>query len=118
MASSIGVLYLTTSQSLLSREILSIALKKFLGSVDDAEAPQALYQICYDQLQDSSPQSQDDDLSISLPSLPLSLTFDDTALKPVHDAWKRVMGETAVDSEYMTFPERNGGMDDNDDDYE
>ncbi|KAK4219083.1 rab proteins geranylgeranyltransferase component A [Rhypophila decipiens] len=111
-----SVLYLTTSQSPHSKEVLGLALEKFLGSGDEPETPQALYTLCYDQSGGQLPGRQADDLNMVLPSLPLSLAFDDTVLKPVHDAWKHVMGETAVDAEYMTFPERNGGMDDNDDD--
>lgn len=111
-------MYLTTAQSPHSREVLSLALEKFLQSLDEEEAPQALYQLCYDQLAASSSQPQDDDLNVSLPSLPLSLAFDDSVLKFVHGAWKRVIGETAVDAEYMTFPGRNGGMDNDDDEYE
>ncbi|KAM7209685.1 rab proteins geranylgeranyltransferase component A [Naviculisporaceae sp. PSN 640] len=111
-----SVLYLTTTQSPPSREVLGIALEKFLKSVDEEEAPQALYQISYDQSDGSTSQPEDDVLNITLPSLPLSLAFEDAVLKPVHGAWKRVMGEAAVDAEYMAFPDRNGGMDNDDDD--
>jgi hypothetical protein len=35
-------------------------------------------------------------------------------LEPVREAWKKVMGDAAVDTEYFTFADREGAMDDDD----
>jgi len=96
---------------------MSLALEAFILSVD-GEA-QTLYKLYYEQSGGVTTPSRADDLNVFMPSLTPTLAFDDAILASVRDTWRRVVGDAGVDADYMTFPERNGAMDDdNDDAYE
>lgn len=43
---------------------------------------------------------------VQLPAPSLSLTFDDSVLETVRQAWKQVIGSEAEDQEYMVFSDR------------
>lgn len=101
---------MTTQSTVLSRKLLSIALDAFILSVD-GEA-QILYKLCYEQSGGVIPPFRADDMNIFMPSLTPTLAFDDTILDSVRDTWRRVVGDEVVDTDYMTFLERNGAMDD------
>lgn len=86
----------------------------FLGTATEGETPRILYQLQYEQL--SGPASlREEGLVTTFPASPLSLALDDSTLEPVHTAWKKVMGDAAVEGEYMVFADREGALDDDDD---
>lgn len=111
---SIGVLYLSTMASSHSKEILSHALDSFLSAVDHDQVPQCLYQLYYEQAAGVK-QSRLDGLTLDMPGPSLSLSMDDSLLKHVREAWKKVVGDTVDDAEYMVFEDREPV---DDDDYE
>jgi hypothetical protein len=88
-------------------------LDAFLSAVIPGQAPQVLYKLQYDQLAGS--QSLQSDTSVfTFPAPFSSLSFDDSTLQAVHEAWKKIMGEAAVEADYMTFTDREGALDDDD----
>ena len=89
-------------------------MHSFVQATGDAQVPQVLYQLQYEQL-GGSDTFEVDGAVFTLPTPSFSLSFDDATLESVHEAWKRVMGDAAVDSEYLTFEDREGAMDDEDD---
>ena len=93
--------------------MLDRALHSFVHATGDAQVPQVLYQLQYEQLGGSDIYEADGPV-FTLPTPSFSLSFDDPTLEPVHEAWKRVMGDAAVESEYLTFEDREGAMDDED----
>ncbi|KAK3330545.1 GDP dissociation inhibitor [Apodospora peruviana] len=108
-----SVLYLTAPATPDSKELLDKALEFFLSSVGETPVPQSLYHVYYEQYAGMTPPaSGTDDLAISFPAPSFSLSFDDTTLDPVRGVWKRVMGETAIETDYMAFPDREGAADD------
>lgn len=98
-----------------SKEILSRALESFLSAVDHDQVPQCLYQLYYEQAAGVK-QSRLDELTLDLPGPSLSLSMDDSLLKNVREAWKKVVGDTVDDAEYMVFTDREPV--DDDDEYE
>ncbi len=83
----------------------------FVGTTGDDQVPPILYQLQYEQLAGSE-SSEVDGPVFTLPAPSSSLAFDDATLEPVREAWKRVMGDAAVESEYLTFEDREGAIDD------
>ncbi|KAK4192509.1 putative rab proteins geranylgeranyltransferase component A [Podospora australis] len=113
-----SVLYLTTQYAPGSMVLLQKALDFFLEAAADDSTPKCLYQLRYDQRgSDETPASKDASV-FHLQSPSPSLAFNDSALESVREAWKAVMGDTAVDAEYMTFTDREGAMGDDDDVYD
>ncbi|KAK3310884.1 GDP dissociation inhibitor-domain-containing protein [Chaetomium strumarium] len=108
-----SVLYLTTLSSADAKATLNLALDTFLGAVIQGQTPQVLYKLQYDQLAGSH-RSQSDTSLFTFPAPLSSLSFSDSTLEPVHEAWKKIMGEAAVEADYMTFTDREGAMDDDD----
>jgi hypothetical protein len=104
-----GVLYLTTLSTPDSNEILQKALDAFL-STEEAQTSHILLRLQYEQSGGSADLCAENCV-ITLSGTPLSLAFDDSTLDPVKEAWKHVMGEGAVESEYMNFPDREGEAD-------
>ena len=100
-----------------SKNILEKALESFLRAVSEDIVPQCLYQFYYEQATGATQQQPTADgattFQFSVPSV--TLAFEDSALRPVPEAWRKVMGaEAAADAQYMTFPPREGEMDDED----
>jgi len=108
-----SLLYLTTPTTPHAKDLLDLALHSFVRATGDAQVPQVLYQLQYEQLGGSDTYEADGPV-FTLPTPSFSLAFDDATLEPVHEAWKRVMGDAAVESEYLTFEDREGAMDDED----
>lgn len=96
-----------------AKDILQQALHAFLGISGDDQPPQVLYQLQYEQL-GGSKTIQTEGSTITLPTPSLSLSLEDSILGPVHEAWEKVMGDAAVEAEYMAFSDREGVMDDDD----
>jgi hypothetical protein len=95
--------------------ILNVALTALLQAVTPSANP--LYKLYYEQTT-SARQSQVTSLRsaavFEFPSPSLSLSFDDSSLDPVKEAWKLVMKDEASEDAYMVFEDREG-MDDDDD---
>ncbi|KXX79250.1 Rab proteins geranylgeranyltransferase component A [Madurella mycetomatis] len=106
-----SVLYFTTLTTPDSREILQKALGVFLGALGEGQSPEILYQLQYEQ-RDGARELRAEGSVITLPAPSFSLSFDDSTLEPIKEAWRRVMGNTAVDAEYMVFADRENAMDD------
>lgn len=88
---------------------------------EDGAPPKCLYQLSYEQKTSSAAATKlaVDGQILEFPTPPLSLTFDDDALDPVQEAWRRVVGEAVAaenDVQYMVFADREGVGDE--DDYE
>lgn len=62
----------------------------------------------------SSVDEQTDDLVFGFPHASPSLSFDDSILESVQEAWRQVMDKAAVDADYMTFEDREGANDEED----
>lgn len=104
---------MTTLATFESQEILNQALDSFLGAINEDQAPQCLYKLQYKRLEGSTQSPANGSIfGLSFPST--SLSFDDSILRPVRDAWKMVMGDAAVDAEYMQFTDREGAAEDDD----
>lgn len=110
-----GVLYFSTVYTPESQTILERCLTTLLTALDTEQTPRCLYQMYYEQSSAAS-ELQVAGQILNLPPPSLALTFDDSTLEPVHQAWKVVMGATAEDAdpEYMIFPDREGVSDDDD----
>lgn len=104
---------MTTLSTPDAKEILQQALGAFLGVTSDDQAPQVLYQLQYEQL-GGSEKIRTEGSILTLPSPSLSLALEDSILEPVREAWKMVMGDAAVEAEYMAFPDREGAAEEDD----
>ncbi|KAK1656198.1 rab protein geranylgeranyltransferase component A [Colletotrichum phormii] len=114
-----SVLYFVTPKTSTSTEALEKALASLLSALGNGEdTPEAIYKVAYQQAHAAVSVSAD--ASDVIPSLPLDLAFSDTALEPVRDAWRKVMGPAAEDPDivYMKFEDREGVGDEEDDVYE
>ncbi|KAK5662895.1 hypothetical protein OQA88_6306 [Cercophora sp. LCS_1] len=105
-----SILYLTTVTTSGAKEVLDQAAVLFLRSVDEAEAPQRLFELYYEQDKDLG-ECRADGSVFFLPDPSPSLAFDDATLEHVRAAWKTIVGESAADADYMTFPDREGAAD-------
>ncbi|KAK4102984.1 hypothetical protein N658DRAFT_422513 [Parathielavia hyrcaniae] len=106
-----SVLYLTTLSTPDAKAILGRALESFIQATSQGEACQVLYQLQYEQR--AGPDGFEVDgpvFTLGAPSP--SLSFDDSTLSPVREAWKQVMGQAAVYPEYMVFDDREVVLDD------
>lgn len=84
----------------------------------DGPVPQCLYQLYYEQKSGADNTVTGEGRIHNFPVAPVSLTFEDDMLEPVHQVWQKVMPEAAEDEniQYMIFADREGV--DDDDDYE
>lgn len=114
-----SVLYVTSLTTPDIKETLEQALQDLLRAVsEEGQIPQCLYELYYEQV-GGSLETRVSDSIFEFPSSMLSLTFDDTIMSNVQLAWKKVMGDVGAETdEYMVFPDRNGGMDADDDMYD
>jgi len=69
-----------------------------------------LFSLYYEQQQNGLP---DDSNSVATDSL--DLAFDDGILEDVKSDWKRIIADEADNATFMTFEERSGMYEDNDD---
>lgn len=96
-----------------AKEVLERALDAFTGVTGDEQKPQVLFRLQYDQHAGSGILEAEGPI-FTFPAPSSSLSFDDSTLEPVREAWTKVMGDAAVASEYLTFEDREGAMDDDD----
>jgi hypothetical protein len=113
------VLYASTTNIQNPKERLEAAVSKLLKSADapaDAEGSEpgaVLFEMYYEQSR-SSTSNLASDASCALPSSSLDLSFDDSTLDGVEDAWRRIMGSPETESPYMVFETREQLGDDDD----
>ncbi|KAI0393376.1 GDP dissociation inhibitor [Xylariaceae sp. FL0594] len=106
-----SVIYLTVlaASGVDSSHILDIALTELIQH--NAPSACVLYKMYYEQVaSDRQPiiTPQRSATVFEFPSPSLGLSFDDTSLDAVKEAWKLVMKNDAVDDEYMKFEDREG----------
>jgi hypothetical protein len=114
------VLYASTTNIRNPKVRLEAALSKLLKSADapraDAEGSEqdaVLFEMYYEQSR-SSTSNLASSTSCALPSSSLDLSFDDSTLDDVEDAWRRIMGSPGTESPYMVFETREQLGDDDD----
>ena len=99
--------------------LLETAINRLLQSVSEANA-KVLWSLLYTQLGRTSTipdavealkSSSPSDSVICFPPSSLDHAFDDQLLDMVKGAWKTVMGEDAIDEEFMNFEDREGASD-------
>ncbi|KAK3393201.1 GDP dissociation inhibitor-domain-containing protein [Podospora didyma] len=112
-----SMLYLTTMTTPDAEDVLGKALQSFLDAVGVQPSPDILYQLYYERMA-GTVDGQMEGSILSFPAASPSLAFDDLTLGPVREAWKRVLGDAADESAYMTFADREGIADDDDDLYD
>lgn len=103
-------MYLTTLTTPDALKTLENALETFLEAVAEDSRPRCLFQIHYEQSGHVAGEGADA-LVYNFPGTSPSLCFDDGVLEPVQEAWKRILGDTAADTEYMIFSDREGAVD-------
>ncbi|KAK4140234.1 GDP dissociation inhibitor-domain-containing protein [Dichotomopilus funicola] len=108
-----SVVYLTTLTNPNAQEILNNALVGFISATSDAEPSPVLYRLQYEQLAGSD-KSHIEGSVFNLPAPSASLSFDDTTLESVREAWAMVMGDDAGGAEYMVFEDREGAAEEDD----
>ena len=100
--------------------LLEAAINRLLQSVSEANA-KVLWSLRYTQLGRTSTipdgvqalkSSFPSDRVICFPPPSLDLAVDDSTIDIVKAAWKVIMGEEAVDDEFMDFEDREGASDD------
>lgn len=114
-----GVVYLTTTSTPNAQALLTQALDSFLGAASPSKPVSILTKLEYEQAVGSSSSGlivEGPVLTFPVPSP--SLAFSDAVLAPVRDAWKQILGDEAVDEEYLVFADREGVADDDDDAYD
>lgn len=113
-------MYLSTIYTPESKSHLDSAVTSVLAAMktQDGLVPQCLYQLCYEQKSGADNTVTGEGRIHNFPVAPVSLTFEDDLLEPVHQVWQKVMPEAAEDEniQYMIFADREGVGDD--DDYE
>lgn len=114
------MLYASTTNIQNPKARLESAVSKLLKSADapraDAEGSEqgaVLFEMYYEQSR-SSTSNLASDTSCALPSSSLDLSFDDSTLDGVEDAWRRIMGSPETESPYMAFETREQLGDDDD----
>ncbi|ELR07117.1 Rab proteins geranylgeranyltransferase component A [Pseudogymnoascus destructans] len=114
------VLYASTTNIRNPKGRLESAVSKLLKFMDasradteGSEQDAVLFEMYYEQCR-SSTSNLASNTSCALPSSSLDLSFDDTTLDGVEDAWRRIMGSPETESPYMVFETREQlGDDDN-----
>lgn len=114
------MLYASTTNIQNPNGRLEAAVSKLLKSTDvprtDAEGSEqdaVLFEMYYEQ-SSSSTSNLASNTSCGLPSSSLDLSFDDSTLDGVEDAWRRIMGSPETESPYMVFETREQLGDDDD----
>lgn len=115
-----GILYLSTIHTPQSKALLEKTTTWLLAASASKgrSLPQCLYQLYYEQKSSTGGALAAEGHVLDFPPPSVSLTFTDTILDPVQEAWRRALGETAEedDVQYMVFADREGVGDE--DDYE
>ncbi|KAF1962724.1 rab geranylgeranyl transferase escort protein-like protein [Byssothecium circinans] len=94
-------------------QLLELATKSLLLSVDDTPSPTVLCSIRYEQRAVATtvtPAEGSNHHVINFSPTPLDLAFDDSVLDRVQDAWQRIMGDEA--DEFLVFEDREAYTDD------
>ncbi|POR34181.1 Rab proteins geranylgeranyltransferase component A [Tolypocladium paradoxum] len=108
--------YLSTTSSPRSKDLLDAALSSLLTAASRAqEPPKHLYRLHYEQRGGTGSFTVDNKTgTFAFP--PPGLAFDDSVLSSVREAWNMVMTRDSVDGdeEYMNFEDREGAADDDD----
>ncbi|OBT67688.1 hypothetical protein VE03_03511 [Pseudogymnoascus sp. 23342-1-I1] len=114
------VLYASTTNIQSPKERLEKAVSKLLKSADapraDAEGSEqdpVLFEMYYEQAR-SSTSNLASETSCALPPSSLDLSFDDSTLDGIEDAWRRIIGNPETESPYMAFETREQLGDDDD----
>ncbi|KAI1328156.1 GDP dissociation inhibitor-domain-containing protein [Xylariaceae sp. FL0255] len=117
-----SVIYLSTLTTPEASQILDTALESFLEAT--APSTEILYKLSYEQTTSpcepitTTTNAQGGASVFKFPSPSLSLSFDDSNLDAVQEAWKLIMkGEAAGDDQYLVFEDREGVGDDDDGDF-
>ncbi|AEO65293.1 uncharacterized protein THITE_2086774 [Thermothielavioides terrestris NRRL 8126] len=95
-------------------DALDLALQAFLRAVPEDRVPKVLFKLQYDQLDGGSESLGSHGPVFTFPTRSSPLSFDDSVLEPVREVWKKMMGDAAVEAEYMVFEDREGAVDDDD----
>jgi hypothetical protein len=77
----------------------------------DAGPPKCLYQLYYEQSQGNG-RTEAQGQAFVFPAPSAALSFQDSTLSAVREAWKLVMGSASAEEEYMVFADREGAGDD------
>lgn len=115
------MLYASTTNIQNPKGRLEAALSKLLKSADapradgeGSEQDAVLFELYYEQSR-SSTSNLASKTSCALPPSSLDLSFDDSTLDGIEDAWRRIIGSPETESPYMVFETREqlGDEDDN-----
>lgn len=117
-----GTLYLHTIHTQDSKSLLESAVTLLLQSAitteegTSASVPSCLYQLYYEQKSSHIKTAVSRSQHFDFPTPSVSLTFNDTVLEPVQQAWEQIMGPPPEDEDiqFMVFADREGVGDDND----
>lgn len=114
------MLYASTTNIQIPKARLEAAVSIFLKSMNDSRADAegseqdaVLFELYYEQSR-SSTSNLASETSCALPSSSLDLSFNDSTLDGIQDAWRRIMGSPETESPYMMFETREQLGDDND----
>lgn len=110
-----GVIYLTMSTTSQGFSVLDAALTALLQAV--TPTGDVLYKLYYEQTTSAREPLVTTRRSATVfefPSPSLGLSFEDTSLDAVKEAWKLVMKDDVTDGSYMMFEDREGMGDDDD----
>ncbi|KFY43685.1 hypothetical protein V494_01843 [Pseudogymnoascus sp. VKM F-4513 (FW-928)] len=114
------VLYASTTNIQNPKARLEAAVSKLVESTDVPHADAVgskqdavLFEMYYEQSR-SSTSNLASETSCALPPSSLDLSFDDSTLDGVEDAWRRIMGSPETESFYMVFETREQLGDDDD----
>ncbi|KAL3965021.1 hypothetical protein ACCO45_002025 [Purpureocillium lilacinum] len=109
-----SIVYLSTISDSSSKELLESALSSFLETLSPGQdQPKCLYRLSYEQRGGTGACSVDKTTGTFSPPPP-HLAFDDSLLVSVRQAWDLVIGDSAADTEYMQFEDREGAVDEDD----
>ncbi|KAL1840843.1 hypothetical protein VTJ49DRAFT_7686 [Mycothermus thermophilus] len=112
-----SVLYLTTTATPDAQELLIRALDAFLNaaSTSAGKEARALTKLEYEQgAGGTNSVLTEEGPVLTFPAPFPSLAFNDSVLDLVRVAWKKILGDEAVDEEYLVFADREGVADDGD----
>ncbi|QDS70256.1 hypothetical protein FKW77_007411 [Venturia effusa] len=108
-----SVLYATTSGD---QDLITAAIAQFTQSLTEAERPEIIWQLRYQQRVDVPPNSNavdDDGKIITFSAFSADLAFDENVLDSVKAAWQKITGGQPQD--FMVFEDRNPVGDDDED---
>lgn len=107
------IIYFSTMTGSNSKTLLGNALSSLLTVASKSHPAMSLWQMYYEQACGTSTLNVENNIGIFDRFTP-DLAFNDSILGPVQQAWRRVVGSDAEDTNYMKFDDREG-VDDEDD---